>query len=61
MKAKLKWFLGRKAARAAARHTAHGMSAKVKRQPLRSAKLVSAGAAIGAAAGFLAGRGKSAT
>ena len=39
MMAKLKWFLGRKAARATVRHTAHGVTAKVKRQPLRSAKL----------------------
>jgi hypothetical protein len=61
MMAKVKWFLGRKAARATVRHTAHGMTAKVKRQPLRSAKLVSVGAAVGAAAGFLAGRGNRAT
>ena len=56
MMAKLKWFLGRKAARATVRHTAHGVTAKVKRQPLRSAKLVSMGAVVGVAAGFLAGR-----
>ena len=52
----LKRTLGRKAARAAVSHSAHGVAAKVKRKPLRSATLVSAGAFVGGLAGWLSGR-----
>jgi len=54
--AKLKRTIGRRAARAAVRHSAHGVSAKVQRKPVRSASLISFGAIVGAAAAFLAGR-----
>jgi hypothetical protein len=46
----LKRTIARKAGRATVRHTAHGVSAKVQRKPLRSASLLSAGALVGAAA-----------
>jgi len=54
--AKLKRTIGRRAARAAVRHSAHGVSSKVQRKPVRSASLISLGAIVGAAAAFLAGR-----
>ena len=53
---KLKRTIGRRAARATVRHTAHGVASKVQRRPLRSASLLSVGAAFGGAAGWLAGR-----
>jgi hypothetical protein len=49
-------FLGKRAARATWRHSVHGMLSKAQRQPLRSATLLSIGGAVGAAAGFLAGK-----
>jgi hypothetical protein len=49
-------LIAKRAAKAAVRHTAHGVAAKVRRRPLRSASLLSVGAAVGAAAGWLAGR-----
>ena len=52
----LKRFIGIKAAKATARHSAHGLSTKAQRKPLRSATLLSAGLAIGLGAGFAAGR-----
>lgn len=52
----IKRSLGKKAVKAAARHSAHGVAAKAQRQPLRSTTLLSAGAAVGALAGWLAGR-----
>lgn len=52
----LRRSLGRKAAKAAFRHTAHGVASKAQRKPLRSASLLSAGATIGLVAGWLAGR-----
>lgn len=52
----LKRTLGRRAARAAVRHSAHGVAAKMTRRPLRSATLVSAGAFVGGLAGWLTGR-----
>ena len=48
--------LGRRAAKATVRHSAHGAAAKVQRRPLRSASLLSAGAVVGAGVGWLAGR-----
>jgi ribosomal protein L35 len=54
--AKIKRTLGIKATKAAARHSAHGMSAKAQRKPLRSASLLSAGAAIGLGVGWAVGR-----
>jgi hypothetical protein len=52
----LKRTIARKAARAAVRHTAHGVAAKAQRRPLRSASLLSVGALVGCAAGWLAAR-----
>jgi hypothetical protein len=52
----LKRTMARKAARATVRHTAHGVSAKVQRKPLRSASLLSVGALVGGAAAWLAAR-----
>jgi hypothetical protein len=53
---RLKRTIGRRAAKAAVRHSAHGVVAKVQRKPLRSAKLLSVGVLVGGAAGWLAGR-----
>jgi hypothetical protein len=46
----------KRAAKAVARHSAHGVVAKVERKPVRSAKLLTIGAALGAAAAWAAGR-----
>lgn len=46
----------RKAAKATARHAAHGAVARGRRKPLRSVALLGAGAGLGAAAGWIAGR-----
>jgi hypothetical protein len=48
--------LARKAAKAAAKHTAHGTASKLKRDPMRTATLLGLGGALGAAAGWMAGR-----
>jgi hypothetical protein len=53
---KIKRIIGIKATKATARHTAHGLSAKAQRKPLRSVSLLSAGAALGLAAGWAAAR-----
>jgi ribosomal protein L35 len=58
--AKIKRTLGIKATKAAARHSAHGMSAKAQRKPLRSVSLLSAGVVIGLCAGWAAGRASAA-
>lgn len=55
---KLQRKVGKKAAKATARHSVRGMGSKAKRQPIRSATLLSAGGAVGAVAGFMAGRGR---
>lgn len=47
---------GRKAARATARHSVRGVASKAKRKPVRSATLLGAGGAVGAVAGWFAGR-----
>ncbi|MCW3032054.1 MAG: hypothetical protein QOK19_1275 [Solirubrobacteraceae bacterium] len=56
---RIKRMIGVKAAKATARHSAHGLSSKAQRKPLRSASLVSVGLAIGLGAGWAAGRGLS--
>lgn len=53
---KLKRIIGIKATKAVATHSAHGLSDKVRRRPLRSASLLSAGMALGLAAGWAAAR-----
>ncbi len=45
----------RKAAKAAAKHTAHGTVSKLRRNPLRTATLLGLGGIIGGAAGWFAG------
>lgn len=54
---RLKRMIAIKAAKVTARHTAHGLSAKAQRKPLRSASLLCAGMALGLGAGWAAGRG----
>jgi len=54
---RLKRMIGIKAAKATARHSAHGLASKAQRRPLRSASLVGVGLAIGLGAGVAAGRG----
>jgi hypothetical protein len=53
---KFRRIIGRKAAKATVRHSAHGMAAKVQRKPLRSVGLLSIGGLVGVAAGWAAGR-----
>ena len=48
--------LARKAAKAAVKHTAHGTASKLKRDPVRTATLLGVGGALGAVAGWTAGR-----
>ncbi|HET9593405.1 MAG TPA: hypothetical protein VFP17_10870 [Solirubrobacterales bacterium] len=48
--------IARKAAKAAAKHTAHGTASKLKRDPMRTATLLGLGGALGAVAGWKAGR-----
>lgn len=52
----MKKTLARKAAKAAAKHTAHGTASKLKRDPVRAVTLLGVGGAVGALAGWLAGR-----
>lgn len=52
----IKNTLARKAVKATAKHTAHGTASKLKRDPLRAATLLGLGGAIGAVAGWFAGR-----
>lgn len=52
----IKKTLTRKAAKSAVKHTAHGTASKLKRKPLRAATLLGVGGAIGALAGWMAGR-----
>jgi hypothetical protein len=53
----IKNTLARKAAKVAVKHTAHGTASKLKRDPMRTATLLGLGGALGAAAGWMAGRG----
>ncbi len=50
----------RKAAKAGAKHSAHGTASKLKRQPMRAGTLLLAGGIFGAAAGWLAARNSAA-
>jgi hypothetical protein len=52
----IKKTLARKAAKAAAKHTAHGTASKLKRDPVRAVTLLGLGGAVGAVAGWMAGR-----
>lgn len=55
-KGKIGRMIGKRAAKATVRHTAHGVVAKVQRKPVRSASLLSLGALAGLAAGWLLAR-----
>ncbi len=57
----IKKTVTRKAAKAAAKHTAHGTASKLKRDPIRAATLLGLGGALGAVAGWLAGRSAAGT
>jgi len=57
----IKITLVRKAAKAAAKHTAHGTASKLRRDPMRAATLLGVGGAVGALAGWIAGRSASGT
>lgn len=57
----IKKTLARKAAKAAAKHTAHGTASKLKRDPVRAATLLGLGGVLGAAAGWMAARTAAAT
>lgn len=52
----IKRTLTRKVAKSAAKHTARGTASKLKRNPVRAATLLGLGGAIGAVAGWVAGR-----
>ena len=52
----VKSTLARKVAKTAAKHTAHGTASKLKRDPMRTATLLGLGGALGAVAGWMAGR-----
>jgi hypothetical protein len=52
----IKSTLARKAVKVAAKHTAHGTASKLKRDPMRAATLLGLGGAVGAVAGWIAGR-----
>jgi len=57
----IKKTLARKAAKTAAKHTAHGTASKLKRSPMRTVTLLGLGGAVGALAGWLAGRSATGT
>lgn len=51
----IKRTVTRKAAKAAAKHTAHGTTSKLKRNPVRAVTLLSLGGIIGVTAGWFVG------
>jgi F0F1-type ATP synthase assembly protein I len=55
----VKTKLARKAVKSTAKHTAHGAASKATRAPFRSITLLTAGALIGLAVGWLLANGKS--
>ncbi|MFN8163303.1 MAG: hypothetical protein U0R26_05625 [Solirubrobacterales bacterium] len=54
--AQIKKKLARKAVSSTAKHTAHGVASKLKREPFRAATLFSVAALVGIFAGWLLGR-----
>jgi len=52
----IKRKVARKAAKTAVKHTAHGTASKLRRDPVRVLTLLGLGGAIGAVAGWVAGR-----
>jgi hypothetical protein len=57
----IKKVLARKAAKTATKHTARGTASKLKRDPMRTVTLLGLGGAVGAVAGWLAGRSATGT
>ncbi|HST68527.1 MAG TPA: hypothetical protein VLI94_02590 [Solirubrobacterales bacterium] len=57
----IKKSLARKAARTAVKHTAHGTASKLRRDPMRAVTLLGLGGAVGAVAGWMAGRSATGT
>jgi hypothetical protein len=57
----IKKSLARKAAKTAVKHTAHGTVSKLRRDPMRAATLLGLGGAVGAVAGWMAGRSAAGT
>ena len=53
---KVKKKLARKAVKSTAKHTAHGATSKLKREPLRSVTLLAVGCTIGALAAWMLSR-----
>lgn len=52
----IKNAIARKAVKATAKHSAHGASSKLKRDPVRAVTLLGVGGALGALGGWMAGR-----
>jgi hypothetical protein len=52
----IKKTLARQAVKTTARHSARGTASKLKRDPMRAVTLLSLGGALGALAGWMAGR-----
>lgn len=52
----IKKAVAKKAAKGAAKHTAHGTVSRLRRDPMRAVTLLGLGGLLGAAAGWLAGR-----
>ncbi|MGN6275873.1 MAG: hypothetical protein ACTHNP_08085 [Solirubrobacterales bacterium] len=57
----IKKALARRAVKTTARHSARGTASKLKRDPMRTAALLGLGGALGALAGFMAGRSAAGT
>ncbi|MGN6815548.1 MAG: hypothetical protein ACTHK3_05625 [Solirubrobacterales bacterium] len=57
----IKNTLARKAVKTTAKHSAHGTASKLKRDPVRAVTLLGVGGALGALAGFMAGRNSAGT
>ncbi|HKO37059.1 MAG TPA: hypothetical protein VJU14_01685 [Solirubrobacterales bacterium] len=53
--------LARKTAKSAVKHTVHGAASKLKRDPMRTMTLLGLGGAVGAVAGWMAGRSATGT
>ena len=56
----IKKHLARQAVKTTARHSARGAASKLRRNPVRAVTLLSLGGALGAFAGFMAGRSSTA-
>jgi len=52
----IKKTIARKAVKSTAKHSAHGATSKLKRDPIRAITLLGIGGTLGALAGWMAGR-----